>query len=500
MRKTFSLSHVWLVAAGLVVLGGGAPSALGAVNGSVLTATLPAAGGSPRGVFATHAPGRPNELFVVDQRGLIQVLNLATGTFASTPFLDIQTTVDDTANEQGLLGLAFAPDFATSGHFYVNYTYDPAGAGLDRTRVERYTVASPLTGLSASVGTARSVLEFDQDFDNHNGGWIGFSPTDGLLYIATGDGGSGNDPNNRAQSLNTRLGKMLRVDPTLDDFPTSTVSNFGVPATNPFANDGNSSTLGEIWAYGLRNPWRSSFDRANGDLWIGDVGQGAREEIDRQANGAGGANFGWRLREGDIQTPSVGGAIPPNYVAPVYDYPSDGAGQFGGNSVVGGYVYRGPDATLQGTYFFGDSFPSQLWRFNPTNPDGTVQNLDSLLNPSNAIGTPVSFAEDAVGNLYIIDLDGQLFRIDTGFATGDYNLDGQIDGDDRSFWAIGYGSGGDWPDGNNDGVVNAADYTLWRDAAGASTSSAVPESVSLWLAALAAASSISARRPPLAKK
>ncbi len=485
-----------LVALGCSLLGG--PAALAEITGTTLVATLPGSGA--RGVFATHAPGRPGEMFVLDQRGLIQVLNLSTGAFNPTPFLDIQSLVDDTANEQGLLGLAFDPDYATNGYFYVNYTRDPPGTNPDRTLIERYTVTSPLTATTVSVGSRASVLDFAQDFDNHNGGWIGFSPSDGMLYIAAGDGGSGNDPNNRGQSLNTRLGKMLRIDPRGDDFPADSVENWAVPAGNPYADDGNANTRSDIWAYGLRNPWRSSFDRETGDLWIGDVGQGAREEIDFLPDGQAGANFGWRLREGDIQTPSVGGPIPPGYVAPVYDYASNGSGLFGGNSVVGGYVYRGPDPEVRGRYFFGDSFPSQLWSFDPANPDSTVQNLNSLLNPRGVIGTPVSFAEDAVGNLYIVDLDGQIFRINTNaLLEGDYNADGLVDTGDYDVWAAAYGQSTTLDaDGNGDGVIDAADYTVWRDSASGSSKS-VPEPSSMLLVLSFAAASTSLRRPPAAK-
>ncbi|QDT68262.1 Soluble aldose sugar dehydrogenase YliI precursor [Planctomycetes bacterium MalM25] len=478
---------------------------LAEVTGTTRVGNLPGAGNGASAVFATAAPGRPDELFVLDQRGLIQVLNLETGIFNSTPFLDIQGLVDDAGNEQGLLGLAFDPGYTTNGYFYVNYTRDP-GPGRDRTRIERYQVANPLTDSATSIGSGRSVLEFDQDFSNHNGGWIGFSPVNGLLYINTGDGGSGNDPNNRAQQLNTRLGKILRVDPSGDDFPSDATENYTVPGNNPLVGDNNANTLDEIFAYGLRNPWRASFDRETGDLWIGDVGQGAREEIDLlRADRDEIANFGWRLREGDIQTPSggVGGPIPPNYVGPEYDYLSNGSGLFGGNSTVGGYVYRGPDPEVQGRYFFGDSFPSQLWSFNPADPDGTVQNLDSLLNPFGAIGTPTSFAEDAYGNLYILDREGDIHRIVTdALRAGDFNGDGEVDGDDYALWREEYGvSSPSGADGNADGVVNAADYTIWRDAVAAQDASAVPEPSSgavVLLALAASAISSSRRRPPLA--
>lgn len=426
-------------------------------------------------IFATHAPGRPNELFVIDQRGLIEILDLETGQFNDQPFLNIEGLVDDGGNEQGLLGLAFDPNYATNGHFYVNYTRDP-GPGLDRTRIDRYTAPDPIGSTVVSSGTRHSILEFDQDFDNHNGGWIGFSPNDGYLYINTGDGGSGNDPNNRAQSLNTRLGKVLRVDVNGDDFIGNATENYAVPADNPFADDGNPNTRSDIWAYGLRNPYRGSFDRETGDLWIGDVGQGAREEINFQpASSTGGENYGWRLREGDIATPSggVGGPAPADHVGPVYDYVSNGSGLFGGNSVVGGYVYRGPDEDVQGRYFFGDSFPTQLWTFDPADPDGTVENVESILNPSGQINTPVSFGEDAYGNIYIVNRGGGIYRIETdGVPTGDFNGDWIVNEADYTAWRAAYGSADSLADGNMDGIVDAADYTIWRDALAALQASA----------------------------
>ena len=438
---------------------------------------LPEAGSRDRAVFATHAPGRPDELFVVEQRGVIHRLDLTTGQLDNSPFLDISGFVDDQGNEQGLLGLAFHPDYETNGFFYVNYTRDP-GPGLDRTRIDRFEVNNPLTDNVVSSGTRASVLEFAQDFPNHNGGWIGFSPNDGYLYISSGDGGDGNDPNNRAQRLNTRLGKMLRVDVDGDGFPADSIENYRVPADNPFANDGNAGTLDDIWAYGLRNPWRASFDRLTGDLWIGDVGQGAREEIDFQAGDSeGGENYGWRLREGTIQTPgSVGGDEPADHVPPVYDYLSNGSNPFGGNSVVGGYVYRGPDPEVQGRYFFGDTSPTQLWTFDPADPYGTVQNVESILNPSGQVSTPYAFAEDAVGNLYVL-AGSSIFRIETdALIDGDYNGDGTVDADDYALWRDNLGSTDSLAaDGNGNGTIDLGDYNIWRDNLGAKSTDILPD-------------------------
>lgn len=435
-----------------------------------ITGLTRVASGFSEPTFVTHAPGDADRMFVVEQSGTIRIFDRQNGVIQDSAFLDIRSMVDRGENEQGLLGLAFHPDFEANGKFYVNYIHDP-GPGPDMTRVDEFTAMPRRGGLVASPDTRVPILSFNQDFGNHNGGWLGFSPNDGMLYISTGDGGSGNDPNNRGQSLNTRLGKMLRIDVNGDDFPANDNENYAVPDDNPFANDGEPDTFDEIWAYGLRNPWRNSFDRATGDLWIGDVGQGAREEIDFQAaDSSGGANYGWRLREGDIQTPGVGGPVPSDYVAPVYDYNSFGTGLYDGNSVVGGYVYRGPDPEVYGRYFFGDSFPRQLWTFDPASPDATVLNIESSLGSNvNLVGTPTSFGEDYFGNLYLVDRDGDIFRFDTDATiTGDYNADGVVDALDYAVWRESFGSiNSPAADGNGDGTVNIADYVLWRNKLGA---------------------------------
>lgn len=452
------------------------PAVRGEMTGTTLAGFLSGSGVST--VFATHAPGRPNDLFVVEQSGLVYRLDLTTRQFDNSPFLDIRSSVDNAGDEQGLLGLAFDPDYANNGYFYVNYTYDPPGSNLDRTRIDRYQAVDPVNASFASASTRLPILDFAQDFSNHNGGWLGFGPNDGYLYISTGDGGSGNDPNNRAQSGNTRLGKILRIDVTGDDFPTNPDENWAVPPENPLVGDGLASTLDEIWAYGLRNPWRASFDRLTGDLWIGDVGQNTREEIDFQpADWATAANYGWRLREGDIATPAsgVGGSEPRGYVGPVYDY-THGSGAYQGYDVIGGYVYRGPDPQVQGRYFFADAGNSRLWTFDPANPDGTVQNVESVLDPGNNIVTPVSFGEDTIGNLYIVTRGGGIYRIETDMLiAGDYNGDGVVDARDYAVWRDNFGSSANLAaDGNGNGSVDLGDYTIWRDNLGALSTALAP--------------------------
>jgi glucose/arabinose dehydrogenase len=382
------------------------------------------ASGLSNPLFVTHAPGDSSRLFIAQRGGSIRILDLNTGNLLTTPFL---TTTVDTSGEGGLLGLAFHPDYNTtglpgSGKFYLDVT---TGSPFT-TRIREFTVSTANPNL-ANAGSLREILSVAQPQTNHNGGWIGFSPIDRQLYIAFGDGGNINDSGTghtagtgNGQDTNVLLAKMLRINPLGDDFPADTTRNYSIPPTNPFIAGGGAR---EIWAYGLRNPFRASFDRANGDLWIGDVGEGAREEIDHQpASSTGGENYGWRLREGLIATPSggVGGAKPAGAVDPVYDY-NRNADQFGGSVVTGGYIYRGPDPALQGKYFFLDSRNSagtaddNYWMFDPANPFGTVQNIGSLLTPN--IGSPqfpVSFGEDAAGNLYIAYLvSGDVYRIQT---------------------------------------------------------------------------------------
>ena len=323
----------------------------------------------------------------------------------------------------------FHPDYATDGFFYVCFTIDDdGGTAAFRTRIVRYQVsANP--GV-ANPASATQVLNYLQPKYNNNGGWIGFGP-DGLLYIASGDGGGSDDTGtghtagtgNAQDITNNRLGKILRIDVDADAFPADPLLNYGIPAGNPFVGVTGDD---EICAYGLRNPWRASFDRQTGDLYIGDVGQGAREEIDVQpAAASGGANYGWRLREGTIATPSggVGGPLPPGAIDPIYEYPR-GSCEFCGESITGGYVYRGPVPALDGRYFFADFEDARLWslRYDGSSPstfDGTnyVELTEHTGDPgfvpdAGSIGNVASFGEDSVGNLYILDIvDGEVFYI-----------------------------------------------------------------------------------------
>ncbi len=365
--------------------------------------------GLDRPVFATFAPGVSDRLFIAEQGGAVRSLDLSGKILASSPVITIGNLA--TGGEQGLLGLAFDPNYASNGNFYTNAVEQGGVFNAGKTVVNRYQMAgNPLTSTIASTSSVSSVISFDQPFTNHNGGWIGFSPRDRNLYIASGDGGSGNDPFNNGQRLDTMLGKMLRIDPSTDGFIGDPSRNYSIPTSNPFVN--NPTAQAEIWAYGLRNPFRSSFDSANGNLWIGDVGQNTREEINFQsASSTGGENYGWRLREGTIATPGVGGPAPTGAIDPVYDY-LHGNGPLQGNSVTGGYVYHGSDPSLQGKYIFGDFVTGNVWAFDF---DGQTRSNFIRLNDRfafdfGALNNISSFAEDSTGNLYVLDYDGDIFR------------------------------------------------------------------------------------------
>jgi hypothetical protein len=274
-----------------------------------------------------------------------------------------------------------------------------------RTLAGNRDIADPATGDTI-------ILIPHPTFNNHNGGWLAFGP-DGLLYAAVGDGGSAGDPANNAQNLNVLLGKMLRIDPSTDAFPADAARDYAIPAGNPFAAG---SGRPEIWAYGLRNPFRASFDPATGNLWIGDVGQGSREEVDLMRPFDGGANFGWRVLEG---TAPFNGTPTPTMVAPVAEY-LHGTGPRQGNSVTGGYVYRGPVESLRGQYVFGDFVNGNLWSFpiaqavlgSTLGSDRFVLRRADFTPNAGTIDNVSSFGVDLAGNLYIVDFDGEIFRLE----------------------------------------------------------------------------------------
>lgn len=341
------------------------------------------------------APAGDDRLFIVERAGRIRVWQ--GGALLPDPFLDISPLVD-TTGERGLLGLAFDPDYASNGRFYVNYI---DSTSLD-TVVARYTAPSASAN-QADAGSGQTLLTVAQPAgrSNHKAGWLGFRPGEpDYLYIATGDGGGGNDPENRAQNLNDNLGKILRID-------VSPASGYAIPAGNPFVGqDGND----EIWAYGLRNPYRDSFDRQTGDFYLADVGQDTAEEIDLEpAPGAGGRNYGWRALEGAGDNPGVADPAPADAVAPLYAYAHGTLGQ----TVIGGYVYRGgaiPD--LDGTYFFGDYVSGGLYSFRQV-AGGVTEFTDRTLELGDPLGgfNLASFGEDGQGELYVLGLNGTVYQL-----------------------------------------------------------------------------------------
>jgi cysteine-rich repeat protein len=362
-------------------------------SGTAIKAVRVASGlSSP--LLATAPPRDVSRVFIVEQTGRIRVLKW--GTLLPVPFLDIHTKIAS-GGERGLLGLAFHPNYATNGRFFVDYT-DLSG----NTVVSQYQVsANPdVAGTTETI-----VLQVTQPFANHNGGHLAFGP-DGYLYIALGDGGSGGDPQGNGQNINTLLGTLLRID--VDGTPP-----YVSPATNPFF--GATPGLDEIWAYGLRNPWRFSFDRSAGDLYIGDVGQGRFEEVDYQPAGSGGGqNYGWNVVEGDGHCyPSGTGCDQTGMTLPILEY-----NHTQGCAITGGYVYRGcamPD--LRGTYFYGDYCTAFIRSFRVVGGVATdQQDRTADLAPGGglSISSISSFGEDARGELYICDLGGAVFKIVPG--------------------------------------------------------------------------------------
>jgi uncharacterized repeat protein (TIGR03806 family) len=323
------------------------------------------------------APGDDAHLYVVEQRGRIRSVDNIADPATAPVFLDITDRVSSRGGEEGLLGLAFDPDYASNGFLYVNYV---AQATPLHTVIARFHAA----GGVADPGSEQILLTYAQPYANHNGGGLAFGP-DRMLYIAAGDGGSGNDPENNGQRLDTPLGKMLRI-----------ARDGSIPPDNPFV--GTSGARGEIWAYGLRNPFRFSFDRATGQLWVGDVGQNDVEEIDLVRRGG---NYGWRIYEGDRSNINPDGLPASAFDAPLYTYDHSI-----GHTVTGGYVYRGRAIpALVGQYLYADFIDGQVWTLAQDNGEviANVQ-IGALPNPS-------SFGEDSAGELYLTAFDGGVYKL-----------------------------------------------------------------------------------------
>ncbi len=336
-----------------------------------------------------------DRLFIVEQKGVIKVVddgNIST-------FMNIQNIVNDGDSEQGLLGLAFHPNYATNGYFYINYTNNTStGSTGNQTSISRFSV-SPTDANEGDASSEEVVILIDQPYWNHNGGSVNFGP-DGYLYIGMGDGGSGGDPDGNGQNMLSHLGKILRLD-------VDNGSPYSIPASNPFV--GANGYAEEIWASGVRNPWKFSFDKTTGDLWIGDVGQNAWEEIDFQsASSDGGLNFGWNCYEGDAPYSSAG--CNDTYTFPIHTYVNDGFGGTSGCSVTGGYVYRGSSyPNFVGHYVFGDYCSGKIYTIYD---DGGGMSWETTTqeNTSFYIST---FGEDASGELYLADLgSGTIYHIE----------------------------------------------------------------------------------------
>jgi len=448
-------------------------------------------------IFAVAAPGDPNRLFIGQQGNnggaagiaTIRILDLTTNTLLPTPFLTLNNIFS--SGEEGLLGMAFDPDFATNGSFYLQYT-----SAFAVNKIDRFTVSgNPNIANPSSV----NLMTIPQPNGTHNGGWIGFSPRAGderNLYIAKGDGGGGGDdvgpnpnPGGISQNPEQLLGKMLRITvPAVA--PAAGNPQYSIPSGNPFGN--------EVFDLGLRNPFRNSFDRQTGDLFIADVGAGAREEINVQKAAvggiggvatSGGENFGWKFKEGNL-----GMVEPPSYVGPVFDYPRSVGG-----TVIGGYVYRGQDIpSLNGTYIFGDFLGpntmtgSTIFKMNY---DGTTASGFADITQELFAGTGYtlqnvySFGEDARGELYILDgVAGSVYKI-VGELLGDVNFDHVVDIVDltevANYWLSTDARG----DANHDGQVNIIDLTIianhWLEKLPGPAVTPVPEPSTVALSAIA---------------
>jgi len=333
-------------------------------------------------VVVSNAGDGSGRLFIVEKLGRIRIVE--NGTLLATPFLDIDPIVNSSGNEQGLLGLAFHPDYTNNGFFYVDYI----DAGGD-TVVSRFSVSAADPNVADPISELK-ILQVAQPYSNHNGGQLAFGP-DGYLYIGLGDGGSGGDPGDRAQDIQLMLGKILRIDVDSTQPPL----DYAIPADNPFV--GVAGAAEEIWAYGLRNPWRFSFDRLTGDLYIGDVGQNLYEEIDRApAASTGGENWGWRCYEATHPYNTTGCGPIGDYDMPILEYPHAS----GRCSVTGGYLYRGSAAPdLRGAYLFADYCTGDVWAATYDQLGGTWSAVD--LDFPQSLNGLTTFGEDELGNVYL---------------------------------------------------------------------------------------------------
>jgi glucose/arabinose dehydrogenase len=341
-----------------------------------------------RPVDLQHAGDNTNRIFVVEQEGVISVFPNDMAVTSKKTFLDIKDRVNDSGNEEGLLGLAFHPNYETNGFFYVNYT----ASGPRRTVISRFTVSGDAD--AADVGSEYIIMEFNQPFSNHNGGQLSFG-ADGFLYIATGDGGSGGDPDENGQSRETLLGKILRIDVNSEEEG----NKYAIPDDNPY-KDNDDGYREEIYAYGLRNPWRFSFDPVTNWLWTGDVGQNQYEEIDIIEKGG---NYGWDIMEGNHCFEPSSGCNQAGLKLPIWEYPRSM-----GISVTGGFVYRGSEHDdLYGKYIYADFGSGRIWSINFKNLNSVV-NTQLLQAPFNIS----SFGVDQNNELYICSFDDKIYKLE----------------------------------------------------------------------------------------
>lgn len=419
-------------------------------SASAQITTQPVASGLAFPLFVAQAPGdQSTRLFIIEQKnsggtgstGAIRIWK--NGALLATPFLTRTSLAS--GDEQGLLGLAFHPQYATNGKFYINCTTTLGGT----TQIEEYTVsANP----DVANTTRRIILTYAQPFSNHNGGWMGFDPQ-GYLRIASGDGGDANDPGNRAQVIDNGgvtqyLGKILRLDVNRDDYPSDSNRNYGIPPGNMATTAGTPGA--ELWAYGLRNPWRCSFDRQTGDFWIADVGQGSREEVNVELAGVtGGRFYGWKCREGTLNVntgnAACQGTLPPS-IDPLLEYKHSGAVlpplNANGCSITGGYVYRGCTIpSLQGRYLLGDYCNGWIKAWDrTTNTSVNVVNVATL--------NLTSFGEDNDGEIYIClrgtGANGSIVKLVPTGSIADCNNNGHADCSDIAL--------GRSADANSDGI------------------------------------------------
>ncbi len=377
-----------------------APDQAGVLDPSLLRMkTRPLVDGLQRPVDIAHAGDGSGRLFVIEKPGRIRII--ADGQLLPRPFLDITDRVNAGGNEQGLLGLAFHPRYAENGIFFVNYSTSSNRGGLESgdTVVSRFNTTGRPD--QADPNSERVILSIPQPYANHNGGDLAFGP-DGFLWIGTGDGGSGGDPQGNGQKLNTLLGKFLRIDVDTGDANRP----YNIPFDNPFV--GRDGVRPEIWSYGWRNPWRFSFDRRTGDLWVGDVGQNAWEEVDVEPKGSeGGLNYGWNVMEGTHCFRPAQDCDTSGKVLPVAEYSHST-----GVSITGGEVYRGQTfPQLDGLYFYADYGSKRLWALGPA-PAGAGTGPWRTAQVATLGGNPTSFGSDEAGELYVAFDGGAVHRLE----------------------------------------------------------------------------------------